>query len=319
MAGYGIRTDRYDSERTHGTGCTLSSAIVLCTCSWSVSSSNCDTRCRRIASMKTTRDGATSAMQPIDACCLGKAYVAAGIARAVQLGQGPGPSGSHRVSLLFSFYPRIASNPALRIIRYQTLSIHVHTPRCVVVQSEPKINQCWVEFFPIVDTVEWVEATHADSRYYRHSIAYRVRWTRVGFWSASQICQKLCAAANIRLWINDYWEAAVTAKCFGVHLGQEDLLKCKNAGGLDRLQAANLALGISTHSYGELAAALAAKPTYISLGPIFGTTSKKVAFDPQGLHICRKWRQLCAQEYAVGCYRWHQQCRDCQVGQRSRS
>jgi thiamine-phosphate diphosphorylase len=107
-----------------------------------------------------------------------------------------------------------------------------------------------------------------------------------------QRCQTQCAAVNIRLWINDHWEAALTAGCFGVHVGQEDLLKCKNAGGLDRLQQAGVALGISTHSYGELAAALAVKPSYISLGPIFGTTSKKVAFDPQGLDICRKWRQL---------------------------
>jgi thiamine-phosphate diphosphorylase len=54
----------------------------------------------------------------------------------------------------------------------------------------------------------------------------------------------------------------------------------------------NIALGISTHSYGELAAALAVKPSYISMGPVFGTSSKKVAFDPQGPAIVAKWRQL---------------------------
>jgi thiamine monophosphate synthase len=38
---------------------------------------------------------------------------------------------------------------------------------------------------------------------------------------------------------------------------------------------------------------LAAKPTYISLGPIFGTTeARKLRLILQGLHICRKWRQL---------------------------
>jgi thiamine monophosphate synthase len=34
------------------------------------------------------------------------------------------------------------------------------------------------------------------------------------------------------------------------------------------------------------------KPSYISLGPIFATSSKKVGFDPQGLRILSKWRDL---------------------------
>jgi thiamine-phosphate diphosphorylase len=58
------------------------------------------------------------------------------------------------------------------------------------------------------------------------------------------------------------------------------------------MQAANMALGISTHSYGELSAALGVKPSYISLGPVFATSSKNVDFDPQGLSTVRKWRQL---------------------------
>ena len=45
-------------------------------------------------------------------------------------------------------------------------------------------------------------------------------------------------------------------------------------------------------SYGELAAAIGIKPSYISLGPIFATSSKKVGFDPQGLDILSRWRSL---------------------------
>lgn len=82
------------------------------------------------------------------------------------------------------------------------------------------------------------------------------------------------------------------AGCFGVHVGQEDLVKCITARGLDELIKHNLALGVSTHSYGELAAALGVNPSYISLGPVFGTSSKKVVFDPQGLSTVVKWRQL---------------------------
>merc|ERR1712194_879133 len=53
-----------------------------------------------------------------------------------------------------------------------------------------------------------------------------------------------------------------------------------------------MALGISTHSYAELSAALGMKPSYISLGPVFATKSKSVQFNPQGLPIVSKWRQL---------------------------
>ena len=51
-------------------------------------------------------------------------------------------------------------------------------------------------------------------------------------------------------------------------------------------------MGISTHSYAELAAAKGIKPSYISLGPIFGTKSKNVAFDAQGLETLRQWRNF---------------------------
>ena len=38
--------------------------------------------------------------------------------------------------------------------------------------------------------------------------------------------------------------------------------------------------------------ALGVRPSYISLGPIFATKSKKVEFDPQGLATIMKWREL---------------------------
>lgn len=282
--GVWIRTDRYDSEHTHGTGCTLSSAIASALALGHQQqqlrqspSSNCN--------KESINDGATSAMKPIDACCLGKAYVAAGIARAVQLGQGPGPVAHTEFPSSSRHYPRIAWNPTLR-------SSDIKPFRSMDTKGVSSNQPVLGRILPIVDTVEWVEQLTRTPGITDIQLRIKDVADPRRILERVQTCQNLCAAANIRLWINDYWEAAVTAKCFGVHLGQEDLLKCKNAGGLDRLQEANMALGISTHSYGELAAALAAKPTYISLGPIFGTTSKKVAFDPQGLNICRKWRQL---------------------------
>lgn len=94
-----------------------------------------------------------------------------------------------------------------------------------------------------------------------------------------------------RLWVNDFWQAAVKHGAYGVHLGQEDL----EAGGgeaLAAISAAGLRLGLSTHSYAELARATAVRPSYISLGPVFATTSKKVAFSPRGAGLVGAWRAL---------------------------
>ena len=275
--GVWIRTDRYDSEHTHGTGCTLSSAIASALALG-----------HQQQQPSANKNGATAAIQPIDACCLAKAYVTAGIGRGVQLGRGPGPVVHTKFPSSSRHFPRLTWNPTLRssdIQPFRRIKSHGTT-------STSSSDHVLGRILPIVDTVEWVQRlvqtpgiTDIQLRIKDESDPHKIL-DRVHH------CQRLCAAANIRLWINDYWEAALAAGCFGVHVGQEDLLKCKNAGGLDRLQKAGMALGISTHSFGELAAALTVKPSYISLGPIFGTSSKKVAFDPQGLDVCRKWRQL---------------------------
>lgn len=112
---------------------------------------------------------------------------------------------------------------------------------------------------------------------------------------AAQACRDSAAAGaeggGGRLWVNDFWQAAVKHGAYGVHLGQEDL----EAGGREALaavSAAGLRLGLSTHSYLELARATAVRPSYISLGPVFETTSKKVAFSPRGAVLVSAWRAL---------------------------
>lgn len=100
-----------------------------------------------------------------------------------------------------------------------------------------------------------------------------------------------CRAADGRLWVNDFWQVAVKHDAYGVHLGQEDL----EAGGGEAIRAicsAGLRLGISTHSYLELARATAVRPSYIALGPVFETSSKKVSFSPRGAALVETWRAL---------------------------
>jgi thiamine-phosphate pyrophosphorylase len=83
------------------------------------------------------------------------------------------------------------------------------------------------------------------------------------------------------LFINDHWQAAIDARAYGVHLGQEDL---SDAGqpALATIRAAGLRLGLSTHGYAEMQRAQACRPSYTALGAVYATTLKRMATAPQG-------------------------------------
>lgn len=91
----------------------------------------------------------------------------------------------------------------------------------------------------------------------------------------------------VRLVINDYWHAAIVGGAKHLHLGQEDLATADVAA----IRAAGLTLGISTHDEAELEAALACRPDYIAIGPIYETTVKAMRFAPQGLERIGVWKK----------------------------
>jgi hydroxymethylpyrimidine kinase/phosphomethylpyrimidine kinase/thiamine-phosphate diphosphorylase len=273
--GVWLRSPRYNTENTHGTGCTLSSAMA--------SALALGERQREL--QDSSRQGATSSIYPIDACCLAKAYVTAGIHAGVQLGQGPGPVAQTEFPSHYQHYPTVALNPDKDLPAFRAMkafSDHSNDDRPVLGR-----------ILPIVNTSDWVKRLcQVPEGVTDIQLRIKDETDPTKILEIVQQSQAACEAAGIRLWINDYWQAAVEAGCFGVHVGQEDLVKCIEKGGLEAMQDANMALGISTHSYAELAAALGVKPSYISLGPVFATSSKDVQFDPQGLWTVRKWRQL---------------------------
>jgi len=82
---------------------------------------------------------------------------------------------------------------------------------------------------------------------------------------------------------------------YGVHLGQEDLHQAN----LSQIERAGLRLGVSTHSYWELARALAVNPSYIALGPVFETTSKVMPWPPQGIERVEQWHTLLNEQYPL--------------------
>ena len=230
--------------------------------------------------------GALSSIQIVDACCLAKAYVSAGIQSGVQLGKGPGPVAHTEFPSSSENFPSIAIDPTSEFGGFRPLISYSSAKDTV--SDVPQLGR----ILPIVDTIEWVERLSKTPGVTDIQLRIKDETDPNRIEERARFCQKLCEQSGVRLWINDHWEAAIKAGCFGVHLGQEDMMRCKKSGGLNKLQAANIALGISTHSYGELAAALAIKPSYISLGPIFATSSKKVQFDPQGLEVAAQWRKL---------------------------
>lgn len=96
----------------------------------------------------------------------------------------------------------------------------------------------------------------------------------------------LCRAHGCELVINDYWREAVEQGARFVHLGQEDLA----AADVSAIRAARIRLGVSTHTFEELDAALAARPDYVALGPIYATSLKAMPWAPQGLPRLAEWR-----------------------------
>ncbi|HLB59586.1 MAG TPA: bifunctional hydroxymethylpyrimidine kinase/phosphomethylpyrimidine kinase, partial [Bdellovibrionota bacterium] len=140
-------------------------------------------------------------------------------------------------------------------------------------------------FYPIVDSFEWLKRLLPQG-----VKAVQLRIKNLQGRSLEDEIKKSIEYArqfNCRLFINDYWGLALEYGAYGVHLGQEDIEKAD----LKTLAASNIRLGISTHSYAEVARAHAIRPSYMAIGPIFPTTSKPMRFQPQGLEALARWRR----------------------------
>lgn len=140
-------------------------------------------------------------------------------------------------------------------------------------------------FYPIFESADWVaRALPLGVRL----VQLRVKDAPEGV-LRSEItrARDLARDAGAILVVNDHWRLAIELGCDWLHLGQEDL----DAADLLAIRAAGLRLGVSTHDDAELDRALAVRPDYVALGPVWPTILKKMPWAPQGLDRVAEWKR----------------------------
>lgn len=209
-----------------------------------------------------------------DALVIAKAYVTQGLRHSIQLGNGPGPVGHYGWPDAIEDLPIISTQ---------------------VPGSVPEFAGCGepLGLYPVVDSVDWVAKLVALDV---TTIQLRVK-DKTGAQLRDEISRSIsaCAATKTRLFINDHWQLAIELGAYGVHLGQEDL----DSADLAAIADAGLRLGVSTHSYYEIARAHGLRPSYIAVGPVYETTTKAMKFSPLGLDQLEEWVDLLADQYPL--------------------
>jgi thiamine-phosphate pyrophosphorylase len=139
--------------------------------------------------------------------------------------------------------------------------------------------------YPIVDSADWVARIAG--------VGVRLVQLRIKDAPEAPLraeirrARRTCAAAGVQLVVNDYWRLALEEQCDFVHLGQGDL----DSADVAALRRAGMRLGVSTHDERELERALALRPDYVALGPIYPTLLKVMPWRPQGLERLSEWKR----------------------------
>lgn len=140
-------------------------------------------------------------------------------------------------------------------------------------------------FYPIVDSYAMVETmVNAGVKH----IQLRIKGEDEAVLN-NEIMEsaRLCRQKGAELFVNDYAQLAIRHGAHGVHLGQADLV----IQDLNLISEAGLKLGVTARSYWEMARALALKPSYITVGPIFFDDAPEVEAH-HGLSQLVRWRKV---------------------------
>ncbi len=209
-----------------------------------------------------------------DAVVIAKAYVNQGLRTAQIVGQGVGPMTHGGWPESFTDLPTVSTSNLLFTENLKAF---------------PDCGNIPLGVYPIVDSDIWLEKLLP--------LGFTTVQLRIKTGATKEIEQQIVKSVeisrrfNCRLFINDHWQLAIDHGAYGVHLGQEDLDKLTGAD-VARLCQSGIRLGLSAHSYAEMARAIALKPSYIAFGPIYQTNTKNVPFAPQGIQSLRRWRHM---------------------------
>lgn len=205
-----------------------------------------------------------------DAVVLAKMATTHALCHGYAAGAGVGP-----VHVLADFAQSFANLPAL-------------SPMAVVASTAFRaLRDPALGVYAVVDSAAWVRRVLAAGI---RTVQLRIKDPQESTLEA-QIHESIAVAnatPGAQLFINDHWALALRLGAYGVHLGQEDL----DTVDLNALRRAGVRLGLSTHSYWEVARAWALRPSYIACGPIFATQSKDMPWIPQGLDNLGYWAGL---------------------------
>jgi len=248
-----LTSPRLTDVQSHGTGCTLASAIA-----------------------------ATMALDYFieDALVLAKAYLNQGLKGAKAIGSGEGFVAHLGWPKNRADFPEVVF-PESKIGYELDLQGRL--------EAGPGFEPCdtiKLGLYPVLDSVEWLEKV---LKLGVKTLQLRIK-DKQADQVEEQIIEAIALGRkyNARLFINDYWQLAIKHGAYGVHLGQEDM----DVADLPLIADAGLRLGLSTHGYYEMLRARQLKPSYIALGHIFETQTKDMPSDPQGLNRLEKYANL---------------------------
>ncbi|EPJ47813.1 MAG: hypothetical protein OFPII_09670 [Osedax symbiont Rs1] len=152
-------------------------------------------------------------------------------------------------------------------------------------------NTLSLGLYPVVDSIEWLDKLL--------KLGVPIIQLRIKDTPVSQLDPLIEQAAALgeqyqaKLFINDHWQLAIKHRCYGVHLGQEDLEETD----LTAIAQAGLRLGVSTHSEYEWLRALAICPSYIAMGTVYPTTTKPAILI--GLNNLKRWCRTLATHFPI--------------------
>jgi len=149
-------------------------------------------------------------------------------------------------------------------------------------------------FYPIIDTAVLTPTVFSPIRVAEEAVAagakilqyrHKEKWTQDEFDEASAIAS-VCREAGILFVVNDRADFAQLLRA-GLHIGQDDLPPQAA-----RRVVSDAVIGFSTHNASQLRMAAGAPVDYLSLGPIFATSSKERPDPVVGIDGLKKLRPL---------------------------